>query len=52
MEASARLTPNSAWTAGNTTEMAYMLLLPKVTKPKTVSKRHAAKRESIKSAEA
>ena len=47
MDASARLMPNSACTAGNTTDTAYMPLLPSSMSNKVVSKRHAALRESM-----
>ena len=48
MEASARLTPNSACTAGNTTATTYMLLPPRVIKARVTSKRLAAYAESIR----
>ena len=47
MEASARLTPNSACTAGSTTDTTYMPLLPNSISSKVVSKRHAAWGESM-----
>jgi hypothetical protein len=52
MEASARLTPNSACTSGNTTDTTYMPLLPKSISNKVVSNRHAAWGESMALGEA
>ena len=42
--------PNSACTAGSTTDTTYMLLLPSTTKPSVVSNRQAAWRESMSEA--
>jgi hypothetical protein len=50
MDASARLMPNSVCTAGNTTDTAYMPLLPSSINNKVVKSRHAALRESMSSA--
>jgi hypothetical protein len=47
MDASARLTPNSVCTSGNTTDTTYMPLLPKSISSKVVSNRHAAWGESM-----
>ena len=45
-----RPTPNSAWTAGKTTAMTYMLALPRVMSARVMSKRRVACEESIHSA--
>jgi hypothetical protein len=47
MDASARVTPNSVCTSGNTTDTTYMPLFPKSINSKVVSNRHAAWGESM-----